>query len=444
MTTAPPTPEAADDLPDLHPASQVPGGEHFEPILQASITGTILSDHDIHTHFASDGSGAAAEQIRATVASAHVHVGGGEARGYYSVPGAICAIVRGPDGHLRNVGSHVREADGFRARNLLGGPRPSGFTVRPAVPEDGPVLARLERTAPIQMGNVGVVYDRGEDDYFRGDRLADASVLVLERDGEVVGIGGTVVHGARINGHDAQMAYAHRFRIARSAQRGGAWGALQWPTWLSGATRSDAGNAYIHRANEAMLRYVPPAVVQPVEPERLAFRTADLAGSATMRPATAADAPRIVALLNTTHEGEALFRPYTIESLIERVEREPSAYSWPSFRLSDRAVLGAWWHAYRVLRATGEESSEDVRTLVLDYGFEPGAESEFVDLLRAVAAEASSGGSSELTIFTSPPSPGYEVLRPIAHHVDAYAMTLGAFAYGGVISGAVYVDQLYF
>ncbi|MEZ4552300.1 MAG: hypothetical protein R3B59_00155 [Dehalococcoidia bacterium] len=444
MTTAPLSPRSADDIPELHPAADVPGGEHFEPILRASIAGTDLADTDIHAHFTTDGSRDVAEQIRATIVAARVHVGGGEILGYYGVPGAICAVVRGQDGHLRNVGSHVREADGYRARNLLGGPRPSGFTVRPAVPEDGPTLARLERSAPIQMGNVGVVYDRGEDDYFAGDRLAAANVLVLERDGDVVGMGGTVVHDVRINGHDARMAYAHRFRIALSAQRGGAWGALQWPTWLSNAAHSDAGSSYIHRANEAMLRYVPPAVMQPVGPERLAFRTVELAEDASMRPATAEDAPRIVELLNSTHGGEALFRPYTVESLTERVQREPSSYSWSLFRLSDRAVVGAWWHAYRVLRMAEGESSEDVRTLVLDYGFEPGAEAEFTDLLRAVAAEAAAGGSSELTMFTSPSSPGYDSLRPLAHHVDGYAMTLGAFAHGGVISGAIYIDQLYF
>ena len=445
MTAASPPPsESTDDLPELHPASEVPGGEHFEAIVQASTTGAALSDDDIHAHFATDGSMAAVEQIRASIATAQVQLGGGEVLGYYAVPGVVCAIVRGQDGHLRNIGSHVRDADGFRARNLLGGPRPPGFTVRPAVPEDGPTLARLELASPIQMGETAVVYDRGEDDYFAGDRLADASVLVLERDGEVVGMGGYVIHDARINGNDVRVAYAHRFRIARSAQRGGAWGALQRPTWLSGATRSDAGNSYIHRANAAMLRYVPAAVIQPVEPERLAFRTADLAGDAAMRPATAEDAPRIVELLNATHADEALFRPYTVESLTERLEREPAAYSWSSFRMSTRAVVGAWWHAYRVLRTVGDERSEDVRTLVLDYGFEPGAEAELANIARAVAAEAATGGSSELTLFTSPPSPGYEALRPLAHHVDAYAMTLGAFAYGGTIAGPVYIDQLYF
>ena len=106
ITTTPPPSESADDLPALHPASEVPGGEHFEVIVQASIGGSALSDDDIHTHFTTDGSTAAVEQVRATIASA----------------------------------------------------------------QDGPALARLELTSPIQMGEVAGVYDRGEGDYSAGDR----------------------------------------------------------------------------------------------------------------------------------------------------------------------------------------------------------------------------------------------------------------------------------
>ena len=44
-------------------------------------------------------------------------------------------------------------------------PVPDHYVARPAVPDDGPALAALERLSPIVAGDVSVVYDRGDDGY---------------------------------------------------------------------------------------------------------------------------------------------------------------------------------------------------------------------------------------------------------------------------------------
>ena len=112
---------------------------------------------------------------------------------------------------------------------------------------------------------------------------------------------------------------------------------------------------------------------------------APLAGPQIGRPATPRDAPRIVEILNATHERDEMYLPYTVESFTARVERSPRDYSWDRVRMTDRAVVGVWpaGDTVRFIIESKGNRVESRRGLALDWGFLPGAEDEFEALLRA-------------------------------------------------------------
>jgi hypothetical protein len=181
-----------------------------------------------------------------------------------------------------------------------------------------------------------------------------------------------------------------------------------------------------------------------VYPERVVIDTNQYAGSAVGRLATVADADRIVALLNRTHEREEMYVPYTPASLAARLSREPAAYGWPQLRVSERAVLGVWPARLRVIRTSGGVTTADGRALVLDYGYEPGAEAELFALLRTECAVLAAASTSELAIFTCPQSSAYAGLRAIAKRLEPYMVHISPQPPADLKERGVYVDQLYF
>jgi len=174
------------------------------------------------------------------------------------------------------------------------------------------------------------------------------------------------------------------------------------------------------------------------------------AGTFEHRTASPADTGHIVAVLNECHGGEELFRPYTVDSLTTRLERAPDVYSWSSLLLSDQAVVGTWMarrtHLRRQLDGAGSSTETiSVRGLVLDYGFRPGAEDEFDALLRITARGALAAGVTDLSVFSSDPSPGSARLRSLAADIEEYELST---PYTPEPQGAdergLYVDQVYF
>ena len=320
---------------------------------------------------------------------------------------------------------------------------PPGIVLRPAVPGDAIALRALERRCPIVMGDVRVTYDRG-DDYFAGARLVgDSYPMVAERDGKLVAVHCVLTNPLRVAGLVCQGTYLHHTRILPEAQGGGLFSALQGAELERHAARTQTIYSYVAVGNEAALRAVPVPQWSS-RPERLVIDCQAQAGPAHGRPATPADAARVVALVNAAHDREELFVPYTAARLAERVGREPAAYGWSHLRLGERAVVGVWPAELRVLREAPDGREESVRALVLDTGFEPGAEAELVALLRAWCAALAARGFTHLSLFTSPGSPGRDAVLPLAARVEPYHFNIGLAEPADVAARGLYVDHLYF
>jgi hypothetical protein len=363
----------------------------------------------------------------------------------YRLPKAnVClAELQGDDGRRWALG--VALVDGvIRFDNYYIFPRPPGLSYRPVAPADAEALAALELAAPIVTGDVETAYDKSRD-YFEAERLMGSDAFVVERDGAIVGLFASVVHPIRIAGRVGQGVYDHRVRVHPAARRGGVMGlgALARFEAFIGRSGSLVGYSFVAADNDAVFRLQrgPPWSEMA---ERLVIDTGSAAPTGLGRSGTAADAERLVALLNDTHGEEELFCPYSLDSLRERLSRAPDSYSWSSFLISERACVGAWAPKMGVIRRERGVETRDVRAFVLDYGCTSHGVGELVALVNNWRARLAADGTTELSIFTSAGSRGTAALTALAKRREPYVVLCAVPPGDHVKERGIYVDQLYF
>ncbi len=318
---------------------------------------------------------------------------------------------------------------------------------REATLADAAVLADIERRCPIVLSDgVTMTIDRG-DDYFGYTRLMDDFLVALGFvDGKPAGVNVAAVHTVRAGGRDHRIqAFAH-LRILPEHQKKGLWGAIN-RVFDEKYPDEFGSTAYVSVDNAAMLRGFAGAPRWSMHQIRAQLLCAPLAGPQIGRPATPRDAPRIVEILNATHERDEMYLPYTVESFTARVERSPRDYSWDRVRMTDRAVVGVWPAGDTVRFIIESEGSrvESRRGLALDWGFLPGAEDEFEAIVRAQCGWLNGRGLDRLSVFTSEASAGYERVRALASELERFVViSFGIPEPPGAATRGLYVDPIYF
>ena len=134
--------------------------------------------------------------------------------------------------------------------------------------------------------------------------------------------------------------------------------------------------------------------------------------------------------------------PYTVESLTERLERDPGQYSWSDLRLGDGAVVGVGRQHVEVTKVTGDARVRTNRAVVFDHGGPPDA---YRELLQSTGAELAADGVTHLAAFTSTGSPTREVLAELADTIEPYdfwAFNIPCPA--DLATTGFYVDPVYF
>lgn len=327
-----------------------------------------------------------------------------------------------------------------------------GVLIREMRDEDGAALCDLERRSPLRLGQTKLTYDRR--DWFDQARLMERhGGGVGEVHGEIAGVMAAGFRMVRMPSGDVPSVYSYRVRIDPAHQRSGVYSAMfgnAVQSNLDGEGRPEKERSapmlvygYVAARNERMLSFIDPRSQWRERVLRLLVRCepgAPLQG----RAATPADAPRIVELLNATHGQEAMFIPYTVASLTERLERAPDLYGWDDVLLGDRAVVGVWDSQLGVHREDADGSRRsDVRATVLDYGCEPGAEAELVSLLRGAAASLAPD-TTELALYSSRPSPACPELVDLAADIEEYVQFVIAPEPDPSELHGVHVDPIYF
>jgi hypothetical protein len=358
-------------------------------------------------------------------------------------PQEVAIAVLERDGHTWDVGVRIEPRPPHRMRTFVRAERIPGVEVRVATEADAAVLREIELGTPLKLGDTQVVYDRGED-YFAAERLMGNVIThIVELHGSPVGLTSWVIHEICAKGERMLASYKHRTRLLPEARGQGMRQMLDFAGFEATSGRANVMYTLAAAANETV-RHIYGEGNWSVRPERLVIDAKLHAGPRVGRPAAPADSERIVDLLNRAHAREELYARCTADSLAARLGREPDLYSWRNLRLGDRAVAGIWPAHLGVIRNARDESTTDDRALVLDYGYEEGAEDELITLLKAECSALSESGTSELAIFVSPQSPAYAGLSVLAKRTEPYILYFAVPPPPDLTSRGVYIDQLYF
>jgi GNAT superfamily N-acetyltransferase len=302
--------------------------------------------------------------------------------------------------------------------------------VRQATRADNRALCALEARTPLNMGD-NPLYLR-PDNFFDKHELQERTVvMVAEEAGEIIGVCAGALHRVPLAGRERLLLYIHHERIAPEHQRKGIGGALARAIAEYWKQREqdeiESSYWYIASANRQSRNFAERGGNRPWPVSLYLCTVPAVQGGVRQRlgPIGAGPIFDIVRLVNATHTGEELFRPYGQVDFGARLSRSVE-YGWGDVfgRCDARgrlvAVAGLW------------------KDHVADYGYEPGAEGELAALLRDLAAVR-----GDLSLVLDGRSPLFPVLgldKGQQLELLLYTPRVQAPAQPGL----VYVDPVYF
>lgn len=327
---------------------------------------------------------------------------------------------------------------------------PADMEMRDARPEDNDQILAVCRATPLVLSDGSEVTIDPGDDYFAYLRLMQRSdPLVVLHQGRVVAVHTGTLYPVRFQGRELRLGQILHSRVLPEYAGSGLWSVMNRAVIDRYAPPTAEGAcAYYAVGNDSTRRLGGAQATWKCRPQRASLPCplpgrpgTDIQG----RRAGPEDVEQIVAVLNTCHEGEELYLPYSPESFGARVGRAPDVYGWDSVLIGEGAVLGVWHAGQRRAVTRSGETRVSVRSIVVDYGFVPGAEPEFERLLAAAADDAARLGATHLAVFTSEPSPTWPLLAGLADEIDPYEIATPYWQEPeDIAEHGLYVDPVYF
>jgi ribosomal protein S18 acetylase RimI-like enzyme len=284
---------------------------------------------------------------------------------------------------------------------------PPRLIVREATAEDNDALIALELQSPLRVGGVEETYDRSPD-FFASHRVkGDYRIVLSEIGGHAAGVMAGVVHTPVIQGQPHRLVYIQQARVHPYFHgRGVAWAMANDLFAWAGALGAEGPYYLIAPENEPSLAFVERGGGRwPVDVTVLEFDVSKAEGGQAERIPEERLA-EAVSLVNSTHEGEELFEPLTVESLTARLSRD-GRYSIDNlhgiFEGGTLAAVGGLWDKGATTEQVHFDPATGVTTrsrwaAVADWGWAAGRREAFTELLRCLAAEARALGRSTLWV----------------------------------------------
>ncbi len=348
-----------------------------------------------------------------------------------------------PDGLLDRVLALRRDHDEIEAWLDMGWPTPdmldpwvsmqelllkSTLSIRLATWEDSPLLVEVCAESPEKVGDWSVTVERGPNPYaqFRLQERPHVSVLEDQRVG--IGMAASSIRNALVAGEKTSVHFLSGWRI-REGFRGMGFSHLLQNAAGPGTAWMGLINCWTSRLGNSSASWLEKVeddfADRPgefgLETDRLTSSVLTLdkpsegRRSEKVRPATEADIPRCLDLINRSHAGLDMFRPYTRDYLDERLcdpswgpkpSFYPAVYGWPDFRVleidGDVVACGGLWNRGRDVREVWRRDNEEFTldpAALMDYGFASGREASMVELISHLLAEADQLGRSGLTAW---------------------------------------------
>lgn len=293
----------------------------------------------------------------------------------------------------------------------------STLVARQATWEDSSLLAELCAHAPERVGDWSVTVERSPNPYAQLRLQEHPNVVVLEDHRVALGMAAHSVRNTYIAGERTSVHQMSGWRI-RDGFRGLGLSRILQTAAGPGVSWFGLVTYWFVRSGNASSTWIDKVVADMTDrPEGFELETDALTATVTyfghpergasspkVRPATSADFETCIDLINRTHDGLDLFRPYGQEYFDERMS-DPSWGPKPSFYSlvygeSDYRVLevdgrivacGGIWDRGRDVREVWENGDERFvvdPAAMMDFGFAEGHEAAMAELVSHLLAEA--------------------------------------------------------
>ena len=297
---------------------------------------------------------------------------------------------------------------------------------REATWEDHGLLVELCAEAPEKVGEWTVTVERGPYPYAQFRLQEHPSVTILEDRRIPLGMAARSVRNTYIGGERLTAHFMSGWRIREGFRGLGLSNMLQFSPgpgvgWFGVVTYwfvriGNSSSSWISKIEDDLADRGDFSLETDTLTATVTNFDDPAAGSRStnVREATAADLPRCVELINRSHAGLDLFRPYTLEYLEERLD-DPSwgpkpsfyasVYGWPDFRVVERdgevVACGGLWDRGRDVRDVwrrGEETHVEDPAALLDFGLAEGHDAALAELISHFLADTSELGRSGLLV----------------------------------------------
>jgi hypothetical protein len=325
------------------------------------------------------------------------------------------------------LGAEARTADDL-ARSIDDRERltTGSLRLREATSDDRQGLVDLFANSPEEIGDWEVTVERGPYSYAQFRLQENVQIQVLEERGVVLAALARSVRNAIVDGQRVTVQISEAARV-RSEARGRGYSNFVRRTSPMGKWYVGVDYLYVRDQNFNAFNWVKTTTGSPgqtIEPGQQApgltatihcympaRREADTVG---IRKVKRGDLPGCVALINQTHRGLDLFRPYSAEFLRRRLDdpcwgAKPdwwtAVYGWDDYYVVEEggrmvACAGLWDRGRHVREVwckpkTGEREVLEC-TALLDFGWAPGREEAMARLVRHLVNVTSELGRSRL------------------------------------------------
>ncbi len=305
----------------------------------------------------------------------------------------------------------------------------STLTVRQAGWDDNDLIDDLCQNSPERVGDWDVVVERGPH-AFAQFRLQEHSHVVVVEDRRVgLGMVSRSMRNSYIEGERTSLHFISGWRV-RDGFRGlgisklllegagpghGRFGvAFYWyvridnqdRSWIDKVTTDMADRPAEWKVSTDKLTATVTHLRDPAEGTP----------SPRFRLATEADLDECCRLINRTHDGLDLFRPYSSEFLAGRLD-DPNwgprptfiadVYGWGDFGVLEEdgriVACGGLWDRGRDVRERwinreNDETYVIESTALMDFGFEEGHEADLAELIQHFLADTATAGRSAMTL----------------------------------------------
>jgi hypothetical protein len=310
---------------------------------------------------------------------------------------------------------------------------------REAAYTDNEAFTDLWADSPEEIGEWEITVERGPDAFAQFKLQENVHLPVLALGTQLIACCGFSRRNVLIAGRRVSVVYGQALRVRRSARRMGYGDQVRRLGGAPAIARPAIGQYDIMRAqNFAVVswwqKFVPdfwenvpkregsvpgiPVSVAQFPVQKLSEH------DAAIRPARREDIPACVELINRTHLGTDLFRPYTIDSLENTLDEGfwggaptptgnpsidwwTSIYAWRDYFVLEEggrilACAGLWDRGRDVRERWRRVGGIEERTIssacVLDFGFAGGAEAAMAQLLRSFIGRAHALGRDNLLV----------------------------------------------